>query len=69
MPLLKSPRKKTLMNEKSKPHYAPWERTEQEDLQIQNALDKASPAQMAGFIDALLEEADKQEETRQKQEE
>ncbi len=47
------------MNEKSRQHYAPWERTEQADLQVQQALDQANEEQLAGFIDALLEQADK----------
>jgi hypothetical protein len=49
-------------------HYAPWQRTEQEDTAMQNAMSKASPEQMAGFIDALLEEADRQAESKAKSE-
>jgi hypothetical protein len=45
--------------------YSPWERTETEDAQIQNALDSASPEQLAGFISDLvkLAESRPQEQT------
>lgn len=39
---------------KSKKHYNPSQRTETEDLQVQEALNEASANQMAGFVDALL---------------
>jgi len=45
---------------KDKKHYAPWSRTEEEDLQVQKSLDKASANQMAGFVDELLAKADKE---------
>lgn len=44
---------------KERKHYTPWSRTEEEDLQVQEALDKASANQMAGFVDELLDMADK----------
>ncbi len=34
--------------------YNPWERTEAEDVQIQNALDSAAPEQLSGFISDLI---------------
>jgi hypothetical protein len=48
----------------SKPHYAPWERTEAEDTQFQNAMNSASPEKLSGFVSELLEEADRQEAAR-----
>jgi hypothetical protein len=35
-------------------HYSPWERTEAEDAQIQNALHSADPDQLSGFISELV---------------
>lgn len=45
----------------SNPHYAPWERTESEDLQVQEALDAATGAQLAGLVDELLEMSERLE--------
>lgn len=42
-----------------KPHYNPSQRTEAEDLQVQKGLDEASANQLAGLVDELLEEAEK----------
>ena len=44
---------------KDKKHYAPWSRTEDEDLKVQKALDEASANQMAGFVDELLDMAER----------
>jgi hypothetical protein len=38
----------------SQQHYSPWERTETEDAQIQNALNSAEPEQLSGFISELV---------------
>ena len=35
-------------------HYSPWERTEQEDQELQTALDSATPEQLSGFLDELI---------------
>lgn len=37
----------------SKPHYAPWERTDSSDDGIQKPLDQASPEQMRGIVQDL----------------
>lgn len=42
--------------------YNPWKRTENEDLQVLSALDNTTEEQLAGFIDELLEIANKKED-------
>lgn len=39
-------------------NYSPWERTENDDLQIMQALDQASENQFASLVDELLSIAD-----------
>lgn len=45
-------------------NYAPWDRTENEDLRVMQALDQASETQLSGLIDELLAIADKQADTK-----
>lgn len=39
----------------SKPHFAPWERTDSSDDGIQKPLDQASPEQLKGMVQDLRE--------------
>lgn len=48
----------------SQQHYAPWERTESDDLQILQALNQASEIQLSGLVDELLQMVDETSETR-----
>lgn len=41
-------------------NYAPWERTETDDLQILQALDQASEHQLSSLVDELFLIADQQ---------